>query len=246
MTIPEVVSRALVDAKRIVVLTGAGVSAESGVPTFRDAQTGLWARFRPEDLATPEAFARDPELVWRWYAWRRGLVRAVQPNAGHFALVEMERLPGGPSVTVITQNVDGLHARAGSRDVVDLHGSLFRFKCAGGCGPVDLDGPEREELPACLRCGAPVRPDIVWFGEALVWEDLERAEAASEACDLFLSIGTSGLVHPAAGLPRLAKAAGAMVVEVNPTETPLSARADAILRGPAGKALPALLAACRR
>lgn len=230
---------ALRRATRVAVLTGAGVSAESGVPTFRDALTGLWATFDPQRLATPEAFLRDPALVWRWYAERRARVAAVQPNPGHFALVAMATRYA--DFTLVTQNVDGLHLRAGSRDVVELHGNLARVKCFDGCGVVDA-WDERETPPRC-RCGAPLRPDVVWFGEPLPAEAIARAQQAARRAEVFFSVGTSGEVFPAAELPRIARAAGALVVEVNPDATPLSPLARFALRGPAGVVLPRLLAA---
>ncbi len=239
--IPADLTEALRSAERVVVLTGAGVSAESGVPTFRDAQTGLWARYDAAQLATPEAFREDPDLVWRWYAWRRELVAKAEPNAGHLALAAMQELVG--ELLLVTQNVDGLHQRAGSRDVVELHGNITRTRCAG-CGvrhegPVDPDdGP-----PRCGSCGDLLRPDVVWFGEMLPIDALERAAQASRGCDVLLTIGTSALVYPAAGLPYEALTGGATVVEVNPAPTPFSDRAHFSLRGPAGVVMPALVAA---
>ena len=227
-------------ARRVVVLTGAGMSAESGVPTFRDAQTGLWARFRPEELATPEAFAAHPRRVWEWYAWRRELVARARPHAGHRALVQIARRV--PEFTLVTQNVDGLHQRAGSRDVIELHGNLTRTRCSAGCGVVERWEATDDPPPRCPRCGARLRPDVVWFGEALPEAALETAWAATEQCEAFLSVGTSSLVHPAASLPERAAARGRLVIEINPRETPLSARATAVLRGAAGDLLPQLAA----
>jgi NAD-dependent deacetylase len=228
-------------ARHVVVLSGAGISAESGVPTFRDAQTGLWARFRPEELATPEAFRKNPKLVWEWYAWRRELVAGVQPHAGHRALAEWESV--FPHFTLITQNVDGLHQRAGSRRVIELHGNLSRTKCFEDGGLVE-DWPESGEVPPrCPRCGGLLRPDVVWFHERLPLQALEEAQSAADTCEVFLSVGTSTVVHPAAELPFRAKAAGATVVEVNPDETALSGSADYVLRGAAGKVLPELVKA---
>jgi NAD-dependent deacetylase len=231
--------RALRDARWVGVLTGAGISAESGIPTFRDAQTGLWARFRPEDLATAEAFRRDPRLVWDWYAWRRGLVSGAAPNAGHRALARLQALV--PELTLITQNVDGLHQRAGSADVVELHGNIHRSRCFVE-GTVVAAWPETDERPPrCPRCRAHLRPDVVWFGEALPPQALARAEAVARGCDVFFSIGTSAAVFPAAQLPVTALAAGATVIEVNKDPTPLSGAASFSLRGPAGTILPALV-----
>ncbi len=226
-------------ARRVVALTGAGISAESGVPTFRDAQTGLWARFKPEELATPEAFRRNPKLVWEWYAWRRQLVAQVEPNAGHRALVELEHRV--PEFTLVTQNVDGLHQRAGSRDVIELHGNIARTKCFDEDTLVDEWVDTGEIPPRCPRCGGWLRPDVVWFNEMLPERAIERAIAASRVCDVFLSIGTSALVHPAASLPFEALEQGATVIEINPEETPLTGHAHFRLAGPAGMILPALL-----
>jgi NAD-dependent deacetylase len=226
-------------ARRVTVLTGAGTSAESGVPTFRDAQTGLWARFRPEELATPEAFAAHPRRVWEWYAWRRDLVARARPNAGHHALVELARRV--PEFTLITQNVDGLHQRAGSAGVIELHGNLARTRCSACCGVVDSWEETDDPPPRCPRCGALLRPDVVWFGEALPPGVLEAAWTATEQCDAFLSIGTSSLVHPAASLPEMAVSRGRLVIEINPRETPLSPRATCALRGTSADLLPRLV-----
>ena len=237
-TYPEAVVRSLRAACRVAVLTGAGISAESGIPTFRDALTGLWARFRPEDLATPEAFARDPELVWRWYRERRQRLRTVEPNPGQRALVALEaRVPG---FTLITQNVDGLHARAGSRDVIELHGNIGRVRCFAEDTPV-ADWPDTEDVPACPRCGGPLRPDVVWFGEMLPEAALDRARTAARTCDLFLSVGTSNLVEPAASLPWLARESGATVLVINPAaEGQRTGPEIHLLKGKAGVILPAL------
>jgi NAD-dependent deacetylase len=234
---------ALAFARSIVVLTGAGISAESGIPTFRDAMSGLWAQYRPEDLATPEAFRRDPGMVWQWYAGRRERVAAVAPNAGHEALARLERRAAarGASFLLVTQNVDGLHAAAGSRSLVELHGNIRRVKCFDHGHPApewpsDTPGP-----PPCAACGSPLRPDVVWFGEALPHEALRDALEATARCDLFLSVGTSGLVEPAASLPYSALERGAAVIEVNPQPTPLARRAWAAFAGRAGEVLPRLV-----
>ena len=245
MRIAPELARALRSAPRIAALTGAGISAESGIPTFRDALTGLWARFRPEDLATPEAFQRNPELVWSWYRMRRERLRDIAPNPGHLALVELARRV--PDFTLITQNVDGLHALAGSPDVIELHGNLTRVKCFAAEHPAG-DFAEAEArsdaVPRCGTCGSPLRPDVVWFGESLPVEALRRAEAAARSCAVFLSIGTSNLVEPAASLPWLAAAAGATVIVVNPSmEGQRSGTGIHHLAGPAGAMLPALLRA---
>ncbi len=236
----ELIAR-LRQARRVAVLTGAGISAESGVPTFRQAQTGLWARYDPQQLATPQAFRRQPQLVWDWYAWRRGLVAGVEPNPGHFALAEIERRV--PQFTLITQNVDSLHQRAGSRAVLELHGNIARTTCSREGRVVEAWPESDERPPRCPHCGAFLRPDVVWFGEALPADVLEAAIAATRTADVFLTIGTSGLVHPAASLPLLAARQGAVTVEVNPEETPLSEEMTYCLRGSSGVLLPALVAA---
>jgi NAD-dependent deacetylase len=228
-------------ARAVTIMTGAGISAESGVPTFRGAD-GLWRNFSATDLATPEAFARDPDLVWQWYRWRQGIIGRARPNAGHLALARLQsRLP---VFTLITQNVDGLHQRAGSTNVVELHGNIWRARCAGGCG-VAIETPAAEpdgegaRPPGCA-CGALLRPAVVWFGESLPEEQLDRAFTAAQGCDVFLAVGTSALVHPAAGLPLVAGRAGALVAEINVDETPLTSHAGLFLRGRAGELLPAL------
>jgi len=243
VTIPRELIEKLRAAHRLTVLTGAGVSAESGVPTFRDAQTGLWARYRAEDLATPGAFRSNPRLVWEWYAWRRQLVAQAKPNPAHLALAEVERLY--PQFDLITQNVDGLHQRAGSRRVIELHGNINRTKCFDEDVVVEQWPDNGDVPPKCPRCGGPLRPDVVWFEEALPVEALDEAVRASGACEMFLSIGTSGLVYPAAGLPDAALRNGAIVVEINPQPTAFTERAHFSLAGAAGVVLPALLAGIR-
>ena len=229
-------------AKRVVVLTGAGVSAESGVPTFRDALTGLWATFDPLELATPSAFARNPKLVWDWYAERRAQLLQVAPNAGHLALAQLEARV--PAFLLATQNVDGLHARAGSREIVELHGNISRVRCSREDRVVlRWDEPFDAMPPRCPACSAYLRPDVVWFEELLPARALERAEEAARDCDLLIVAGTSGEVYPAAAIPQYAKSAGARIVEVNPNPTPLSALADDVLRGPSASVLPALVEA---
>jgi NAD-dependent deacetylase len=232
-------ARALAGSRSLAMLTGAGVSAESGVPTFRDAQTGLWARFDPLQLATPTAFAIHPKLVWDWYAWRRELVSKVQPNPAHDALVDIERHI--PDCLLITQNVDGLHRRAGSRKLVELHGNIGRVKCSREGTVVEDWDLVGDEVPHCAICGALLRPDVVWFEEMLPPDALAAAEAMARRCDLMLVVGTSAEVYPAAGLPSIAKASGAIVIEINPNATALSPTADYALRGPAGRVLPALV-----
>jgi NAD-dependent deacetylase len=226
------------EARSVAVLTGAGISAESGVPTFR-GPGGLWRQYRPEDLATPEAFRRDPRLVWEWYDWRRQRIAQARPNAGHEALVRLER--SKPRFWLITQNVDGLHERAGSRRVIKLHGDIWLVRCVV-CGREQRD--ERvplPELPPRCACGGLLRPGVVWFGEALPPGAWEAAEQAVREAEVLLVVGTSAVVYPAAGLIPLAQACGARVIEVNPEETPMSARLDCSLRGPAGVILPALI-----
>jgi NAD-dependent deacetylase len=237
---PKLVSLLRV-ASRVVVLTGAGVSQESWLHTFRDAQVGLWAQYRPEDLATPEAFAKNPKLVWDWYALRREQVKTVAPNPGHYALAEMARQV--PKFTLITQNVDGLHQRAGNVEVIELHGSLRRVKCAA-CGQPTHEWAQTEtETPRCAACGGLLRPDVVWFGEELPHEALAAAVEAARFADIFFSIGTSGLVQPAASLAMAAKHKNALVVEVNAEPTALSKEADFVLIGKSGEILPALVQA---
>jgi len=245
--IPEDLIKSLRNAKRVAVLTGAGASAESGVPTFREAQTGLWAEYRPEDLATPYAFEKNPWRVWKWYEWRRGLIENVMPNEGHYALAEMEKLLKAQSVdfTLITQNVDGLHQKAGNQNVIELHGNIERTKCAK-CGKVAVRWQTTETPPPhCLQdnCGGLLRPDVVWFGESLPLDDLHQAMAAAQRCDVFLSIGTSALVQPAASLPTMALDAKAIVVEINPNPTPITERVTYALEGLSGHILPRLVAA---
>jgi NAD-dependent deacetylase len=229
------------NAQSIAVLTGSGISAESGVPTFRDVQTGLWARYDPMDLATPEAFARDPRLVWEWYAWRRGLVEGAAPNSGHEALAQLERHV--PEFVLITQNVDGLHRRAGSQRIIELHGNIMRSKCSLEAVILEPGEDDRDVPPSCPRCGASLRPDVVWFGEMLPQEALEEAFESAQNCDLFFSIGTSSLVQPAASLPFEALRSAVAVVEINLDETPLSRHAEYALRGRVGEVLPALVRA---
>ena len=246
-------ARAVLDtASRVVVLTGAGVSAESGVPTFRGAQ-GLWRSYRPEELATPEAFQRDPALVWEWYQWRRGLISACEPNAGHHALAR--RALDREGVLLVTQNVDGLHHRAARDEAtrgghakpeaaypLEVHGAIHRDRCSG-CGRT-TDPPSGSEAgpPTCRACGsALLRPDVVWFGEALDPDVIGAAQDAASQADVCLVVGTSALVYPAAALPEVTLRSGGVIVEVNLEPTPLSAWAEVSLRGRAGEILPAIL-----
>ena len=239
MTIPEELVQRMAAAKSVTVLTGAGVSAESGVPTFRDAQTGLWEKYRPEELATPGAFRRNPRLVWEWYAWRRTLVAGVKPNPAHLALAEIEKM--FPQFQLITQNVDGLHQRAGSRNVIELHGNLTRTKCFDEGTIISTWNETGDVPPKCPNCGGWLRPDVIWFEEPLPQAEMDRAMQASTTCDIFLSIGTSTVVYPAALLPFEALRSGATVVEINPQPTPFTKLAYSVLTGAAGVVLPELL-----
>jgi NAD-dependent deacetylase len=237
---PETLLNFLRKAERVAALTGAGVSQESGLRTFRDAQTGLWAQYQPEDLASPEGFARDPKLVWDWYAMRREKVRGVAPNPGHYALAEMEKRV--PHFTLITQNVDGLHRVAGNRNVLELHGNLQRVRCSE-CGMFAETWDENGDVPRCAGCGGMLRPHVVWFGESIPRSELEAAVEAARSCQVFLSVGTSGLVQPAAALPFAAHNKGAVVVEINLEPTPLTEKADFFLQGKSGDVLPELVKA---
>lgn len=239
-------------ASHIVVLTGAGVSAESGVPTFRGTG-GLWKQFRPEELATPEAFARDPRLVWEWYAMRRDTVVACEPNAAHRAMASFALTRG--TMTIVTQNVDGLHARAaraeaGSGDgtaamPLELHGSILRDRCSEcdvRSDPMAIDASSPATLPRCAHCGGLLRPDVVWFGEMLDPDVLSAADDAATDADVCLVVGTSALVHPAASLPLRTRAHGGAIIEVNPEETPMFGAAEVSIRGSAAGVVPMLLA----
>ena len=228
----------LEQASKITVLTGAGISAESGVPTFRGAG-GLWKQYRPEDLATPEAFARDPRLVWEWYGWRRGLIAGTRPNPGHLALARLEART--EDFTLVTQNVDGLHDRAGNRHILKVHGDLWQLRCLA-CGREERDERlEFPELPPRCACGGVLRPGVVWFGEPLPGDIWMAAERAIAECEVMLVVGTSAVVYPAAGLVPLAKSAGARVIEVNLEETPFTTSVDKSFRGKSGEILPGLI-----
>lgn len=270
--ISEQIADRLRSCERLVVFTGAGMSAESGIPTFRDAQTGLWAKFNPAEVASSDAFRKNPQLVWDWYVHRACFVHAAEPNAGHRAVAQIQSCL--PDVRVITQNIDGLHQKAGSQDVMELHGSLFRLKAfvdpdemfAGDKSPVichvcdgyavhehcdpyatreDLDaiGLKPGPVPRCPGCGALLRPDIVWFGEPLDINILEGAMRAADECDVLICIGSSLEVQPAASIPYRAKWGKATVIEINPEPTGFSFEADAFLQGKAAEVLPMLLRA---
>jgi NAD-dependent deacetylase len=234
----EAVRELIAASARIVAFTGAGISAESGIPTFRGAG-GLWRQFRPEDLAAPEAFRRDPKLVWEWYDWRRRMIARAAPNAGHRALAELERLK--PEFALITQNVDGLHDLAGNHRVVKLHGDIWAVRCTS-CGRESEERrPALPVLPPECDCGSLLRPGVVWFGENLDRNVLREAEKLARNAEVFLTIGTSAVVYPAAGLIDLARSGGAVVVEVNPNQTAFSEHIDYSFRGLAGEILPQLV-----
>lgn len=247
MDFPADLVSLLKKTSRAAVLTGAGVSQESGLRTFRDsqdgnsAQAGLWSQYKPEDLATPEAFARDPKLVWDWYSFRREAVKAVRPNAGHYALAGMEKHI--PNFTLITQNVDGLHRMAGSLNVLELHGNITCVRCSK-CGmPAEIWSDDLESVPRCKKCNEYLRPDVVWFGESLPPVELQKAVNATRECQVFFSIGTSGVVQPAASLAHAARSNGAVVVEINADPTPLTAHVDFAFQGKSGEILPDLVKA---
>ena len=232
-------------AERAVVFSGAGVSKESGLDTFRGAG-GLWERMRPEELATPQAFRREPAKVWGWYGWRYDTAVGAQPNPAHLAFAEWESL--FPSCLVVTQNVDGLHRRAGSQNLLEVHGTILDARCERCHRVRDMGealAESREEPPVC-SCGGRFRPNVVWFGENLDQSVLSRAARAAESCDLFVSVGTSSTVYPAAGLIEVAHRAGALFIEVNPEPTPFSDMADLRIAAPAGEAIPRLTEEIRR
>jgi NAD-dependent deacetylase len=230
---------ALMRAKSVVAFTGAGISAESGVPTFRGPE-GIWSKFKPEELASMDAFMKNPALVWEWYAHRKAIIATVKPNPGHEALARMEGLFS--RFTLVTQNIDNLHRRAGSGRVHELHGNIERSYCMK-CGKLhpDVHMAEQGKPPVCMACGGLLRPDVVWFGEMLPEETWEASVTASEEADVFLSVGTSAVVYPAASLPLIAKRHGALLVEVNTEPTPLTRSADEFLCGPSGVILPSLV-----
>jgi len=238
----ELIERAaawLARSEHLVIFTGAGVSRESGIPTFREASTGFWEQYDPQQLATVQGFLENPKLVWEWYAYRRKLVAQVSPNPGHLALARLEEIL--PSVVVVTQNVDGLHQRAGSRSVIELHGNLTRVKCFRG-DEVYSDWSDEDYTgeipPRCRKCNSYLRPDVVWFGEALPDKELYEAFHHAEICDVMLVVGTSGVVQPAASLPGSARRRGARIVEVNPQPSELSSSVDILLQAKGGEILP--------
>jgi NAD-dependent deacetylase len=240
--IPDSVARRIHDARRLSILTGAGVSAASGVPTFRGAG-GLWRNFRPEELATPDAFRRDPALVWEWYDWRRKTIAGCEPNAAHRVIADCSQR--NPGCRVVTQNVDDLHVRAGTRNLIRLHGSIWETKCWAECGQPKWGGVYQpratpEVLPTCPSCGGLARPAVVWFGESLDSADVSAALEAC-ACDVFLIVGTSAIVYPAAGLMDEARRHGAFTIEVNPDATPASVAVDLSIRAAAEVVLPQLI-----
>ncbi len=237
--ITDILISRLKSATSVVVFTGAGISAESGVPTFR-GEDGLWKKFKPEELANFDAFMRNPELVWEWYKYRKQIIHNIQPNPGHYAIVQLEKMYA--NFAVVTQNVDNLHRQAGSKTVYELHGNIMRNYC------IDCLTEYPDELifssnqvPRCNSCEGMVRPGVVWFGELLPQDQWDAAEKASSSADVFFSIGTSGVVYPAASLPYEAKRNGAYIVEINPEPTPISSIADEFLQGKSGEILPLLI-----
>ena len=229
------------NAESVAVLTGAGISAESGVPTFR-GNDGLWKKFKPEELANFDAFMKNPDLVWEWYRHRKQVISTIQPNAGHYALVEMEKMY--KKFAVITQNIDNLHYRAGSKTVYELHGNINRNYCIG-CGKPyaneDILQPDQDKTPRCSSCKGLIRPDVVWFGEMLPVDAWNSSVTAAERSDVFFSVGTSAIVYPAASLPMIARRSGAFTVEINIEPTDLSSTADEVILGKSGEILPQLL-----
>ena len=232
-------AKAIIDnASSITVLTGAGISAESGIPTFR-GEDGLWRKFRSEELATQEAFQRDPKLVWEWYDWRRGLVKEAMPNPGHYALVNLENEK--TNFTLVTQNIDGLHQLTGNRNIIEMHGNLWQIRCTS-CGVVEEnhDVPLKEIHPKCKNCDALGRPNVVWFGEMIPMSIIDNILIAIDKCQVMLIVGTSGLVEPAASMGLIAKHTGKTVIEVNLETTPNSSLYDISILGKSGEILPIL------
>ena len=228
--------RIIDDASNIAVLSGAGISAESGIPTFR-GEDGLWKNFRPEDLATPDAFSKDPKLVWEWYEWRRKLIKDSKPNPGHYALADFEQQVS--DYTLITQNIDGLHQLAGSRNIVEMHGNLWQIRCTS-CGNIEqnFEVPFKELPPLCKNCNSLGRPNIVWFGEVIPMPIIDKSLMAIENCQVMLIIGTSGVVEPAASMGLIAKQTGKTVIEINLEPTPNSNFYDLSINGKSGEILP--------
>lgn len=243
MPTPTGLSDEIIDALRkarsVVVLTGAGVSAESGVPTFR-GQEGLWRNYNPQELATPEAFNKDPTLVWEWYDWRRGLIAPLEPNPAHLAIAELEKR--SPSFLLITQNIDGLHKKGGSKQMLELHGNIWNVRCVAEGNVTENHDVPLQNIPPMCSCGAMLRPHIVWFGESLDPHILHQSLQAIEACDFLIVAGTSAVVQPSASFPIMARERGATVLEVNMEPTPISSLVNASLFGKAGELLPQLVA----
>lgn len=235
----QAAARLLAAATRVVVTTGAGMSKESGIPTFRDAPSALWADYDPMELATPEGFMRNPPLVWEWYAQRRQMIAQCKPHDGHRAIATMETL-GYSEFLLVTQNIDNLHREAGSSELIEIHGNIFRFKCFENHHPI-TNLPEGDEVPPRCQCGSVIRPDVVWFGEMLDDNDMRRVYEAVAMCDVMLVVGTSGIVYPAAGLPATARSAGASVIEINPERTAVSDATNVFIQSAAGDALSSLL-----
>lgn len=227
----------LKDKKYLVVLTGAGVSAESGIPTFRGTD-GLWKEFKSEELATPQAFSQNPELVWKWYEHRREIIKKAEPNPAHLAIARLEEL--FPEFMLITQNIDNLHRKAGNKKIVELHGNIFRYRCSND-GRIFTNLPESDEIPPRCECGGYIRPDVVWFGESLPEDALNVAFQSSSSCDVMFVVGTSALVQPAASLPALAKRNGSFLVEINLEPTPISSIVDKSFFAKAGEILPEIV-----
>lgn len=243
MPTPTDLSDEIIDALRkarsVVVLTGAGVSAESGVPTFR-GQEGLWRNYNPQELATPEAFNKDPTLVWEWYDWRRGLIAPLEPNPAHLAIAELEER--SPSFLLITQNIDGLHKKGGSKQMLELHGNIWNVRCVAEGNVTENHDVPLQNIPPMCSCGAMLRPHIVWFGESLDPHILHQSLQAIEACDFLIVAGTSAVVQPSASFPIMARERGATVLEVNMEPTPISSLVNGSLFGKAGELLPQLVA----
>ncbi len=240
MSMDELFERAvytLLESRFVIALTGAGISAESGIPTFR-GRNGLWNRYRPEELATPEAFERNPRLVWDWYKWRMSIVFSAKPNPAHYALARLEGL--GIIKCIITQNVDGLHQLAGSRCVIELHGSIRRVRCVKCDFKAEIEEPPRDDIPKCPKCGSYLRPDVVWFGEPIPRDALETAFKLARNADAILVVGTSGVVLPAGYIPYIVKENGGRVVEINIQESAITPIADIFIKGKAGEVLPVI------